>query len=56
MTANTWEPTQFVVDLPHGDDVVSVVAPPGMLGGEQLAWPSAPHEWGADVPEWRTSA
>jgi CoA-transferase family III len=52
----TWDPASYVVDLPRGTDVLSLVAPPGMLGGERLEWPSAPPESGADPPEWRSSS
>lgn len=52
-TTSTWDATRYVVYLPRATDVVSLVAPPGMLGGERLAWPSAPPAPGADSPEWR---
>lgn len=49
------DPSPFMVDLHRGDDVVSLVSPPGMLGGRALAWPSAPPARGADEQEWRSS-
>jgi crotonobetainyl-CoA:carnitine CoA-transferase CaiB-like acyl-CoA transferase len=53
--ASPSDSTPFVVELARGTDVVSLVAPPGMLGGEHLAWPSAPSVPGGDAPEWRLS-
>jgi hypothetical protein len=43
----------YMVDMARGDDVVSLVAPPGMLGGHALEWPAPPPRRGADPPEWR---
>jgi hypothetical protein len=43
----------YVVDLARGDDVVTLVAPPGMLGGRALEWPGPPPVPGADPPDWR---
>jgi crotonobetainyl-CoA:carnitine CoA-transferase CaiB-like acyl-CoA transferase len=48
--------SEYVVDLGRGGDVVSLVAPPGMLGARALVWPGPPPELGADAPEWRTSS
>ena len=46
--------------VPHVDSgdlawrlVVTLVAPPGMLGGHALEWPAPPPRRGADPPEWR---
>jgi crotonobetainyl-CoA:carnitine CoA-transferase CaiB-like acyl-CoA transferase len=44
----------YMVELPRRGDVVSLVAPPGMLGDRPLEWPGPPPERGADAPEWRT--
>jgi len=45
--------TPYMVEMARGDDVVSLVAPPGMLGGVALEWPAPPPRRGADPPEWR---
>jgi hypothetical protein len=43
----------YIVELERGGDVVSLVAPPGMLGGHALEWPGPPPAWGSDPPVWR---
>jgi crotonobetainyl-CoA:carnitine CoA-transferase CaiB-like acyl-CoA transferase len=43
----------YMVELERGDDVVTLVAPPGMLAGRALEWPGPPPVAGADRPEWR---
>ena len=49
--------SRFMVDLQRGADVVSLVAPPGMLGTRLLEWPGPPPpRVGADAPEWRTTS
>ena len=52
-TADDEDISPYMVELARGDDVVSLVAPPGMVGGHALEWPSPPPGSGADPPEWR---
>jgi hypothetical protein len=35
---------------------VSLIAPPGTLGGRALRWPHGPHELGSDSPSWTGGA
>jgi crotonobetainyl-CoA:carnitine CoA-transferase CaiB-like acyl-CoA transferase len=46
------DPGPCVVDL----DGVTLVTPPGRLGGRPLTWPNAPARYGADRPEWLSRA
>jgi crotonobetainyl-CoA:carnitine CoA-transferase CaiB-like acyl-CoA transferase len=46
------DPTPYLVDLPGPDGVVTVVSPPGRVGGHAPGWP-ATTSLGVDRPEWR---
>ena len=51
-TVDDVEPGPYLVDLRRGEQVVTVVAPPGALDGHPLAWPGPPPILGADAAEW----
>jgi crotonobetainyl-CoA:carnitine CoA-transferase CaiB-like acyl-CoA transferase len=55
-TGADWDVEPYVVQMPRGSDVVTLVVPPGTLGERRLAWPSAPPAPGADSPEWRRTS
>ena len=46
--------TPYTVELERGDEIVTLVAPPGMLGGRALEWPAPPPVPAADPPDWRS--
>jgi hypothetical protein len=46
------DPSTYLVDLPGPDGVVTVVSPPGRVGGLPPAW-TATTSLGVDVPQWR---
>jgi hypothetical protein len=48
------DPRPFLVELDAADGRVTLVTPPGRLGGRPLAWPAPPPRYGADPPAWRT--
>jgi crotonobetainyl-CoA:carnitine CoA-transferase CaiB-like acyl-CoA transferase len=46
------DPTPYSVDLDGPAGAVTLISPPGRLGGRQLEWPSPPARYGADMPQW----
>jgi crotonobetainyl-CoA:carnitine CoA-transferase CaiB-like acyl-CoA transferase len=45
--------TPYLVDMDAPVGAVTIVNPPGRLGGRPLAWPRPPARFGADAPRWQ---
>ena len=46
------EVAPYLVDLAAASGAVTLVQPPGSIGGEPLTWPSPPHALGSDAASW----
>jgi CoA-transferase family III len=47
------DPVAWLTTVASADGPVTVVRPPGRLGGQDLAWPPALTRYGSDRPAWR---
>jgi crotonobetainyl-CoA:carnitine CoA-transferase CaiB-like acyl-CoA transferase len=50
------DPTPYSVELDGPAGAVTLISPPGQLGGRPLEWPGPPARYGADTPQWLTPA